>query len=326
MQSLVQYRRLGDVAGEALCLNNLGALQMDRGEHDAAAAHLRPGSRSATATVSSATRVFILANLAELAMKTGDDRLGASVCGTARSRSPSSAGNRAIVCWLEAAVRPHRLAARRPGRRAQPPRATSLDIAMAIGRPSLQLDGVSCFAEILVAQGERGLRAPGSRLRGRAPVDERAQERDDAARAIGAWGAAGARRPAWPGIELDELVHRIVVEADAGPCPADRVDPRRVAEAVGPGVGAVRHREGACARPRLAPPPFPAPTRASPGARNARERPLAYSPAFERTNMRQSQRPSPSSRPSRRRADSRWIDAPAARPSQGRGSPERSPP
>ena len=43
LQSLVQHRQLGDSAGEALCLNNLGSLCIARHEYEAAAAYLQQG-------------------------------------------------------------------------------------------------------------------------------------------------------------------------------------------------------------------------------------------------------------------------------------------
>ena len=44
LESLAQHRRLGDIAGVALCLNNLAALNLDRGALDEVEAHARRSS------------------------------------------------------------------------------------------------------------------------------------------------------------------------------------------------------------------------------------------------------------------------------------------
>jgi hypothetical protein len=89
---------------------------------------------------------------------------------------------------------------------------------MAIGRPSLQLAGVCCFAEILVAQGERDCARRVLAFAAGHPSMV-PQERDEARERLAKWGAVDAPEPAWPGIELGELIHRIVVETDAAHAP-----------------------------------------------------------------------------------------------------------
>ena len=98
-ESLVQHRRLGDVAGEALCLNNLAALQNDLGDYPSALANARASLALCERHGLVSTRGFVLANLTELAMKLGeldaarghaDERAGAGV----------AAGIRATEAWL----------------------------------------------------------------------------------------------------------------------------------------------------------------------------------------------------------------------------------
>ena len=216
MQSLVQYRRLGNVAGEALCLSQLGTLQMDRGEHDAAATHFKAGLDLCDRHGLVSTRGFILANLTELAMKAGDTDTAESY-GHRALEVAALIHNRANVCWLE--LQFVRIALRRGDpAAARNHLRTSLDIAMAIGRPSLQLAGVCCFAEILVAQGERDCARRVLAFAAGHP-SMIPQERDDARERLAKWGAVDAPEPAWPGIELGELIHRIVVETDAAHAP-----------------------------------------------------------------------------------------------------------
>ncbi|WP_372528470.1 hypothetical protein, partial [Piscinibacter sp.] len=116
-------------------------LQVDRGEHASAAVHLKEGLALCDRHGLVSTRGLILANLTELALKTGD----ADAAQTHARRALEVAaltGNRAIESWLKLqfvriALRHGDLSAARTDLRA------SLEIAMAIGRPSLQLAGVA---------------------------------------------------------------------------------------------------------------------------------------------------------------------------------------
>ncbi|CAG0949569.1 Putative HTH-type transcriptional regulator [Burkholderiales bacterium] len=216
MESLVQHRRLADVAGEALCLNNLGALQLDQGEHESAAVHFKAGLALSERHGLVNPRGFILANLTELALKTGDPDAAQDYARRALEVAEQTR-NRATESWLKLqfvriALGRGDLDAARADLRA------SLEAAIAIGRPSLQLAGVSSFAEVLAAQGALDC---ARRVRDFA-VDHPSttvQERDDMLARLGHWGPAVDAEPAWRRPELGELVHRIVVETDVAHSP-----------------------------------------------------------------------------------------------------------
>src|SRR6202007_70513 len=69
LQSLGQHRRLGAVADEALCLNNLGALYLDRQAYESAGAHLHEGLAICERHGLVSTRGLILANLSAISLK-----------------------------------------------------------------------------------------------------------------------------------------------------------------------------------------------------------------------------------------------------------------
>jgi tetratricopeptide (TPR) repeat protein len=211
MQALGQYRQLGDAAGEALCLNNIAALQMDLGDYDAAAVHFGAGLALSERHELVGTRGLILANLTELALKTDDT-------GSAQAHAQDALaiarhiGSRTIESWLDLqlariALRGADLAAARSHLR------TSLDVATAIGRPSLQLAGVALCAEILAAQGEvDGARAVLAYAADHPSMTP--QGRDDLRPVLKRWEVAAGSAATWPGVDLGDLVRRIVVEAE----------------------------------------------------------------------------------------------------------------
>jgi predicted ATPase/DNA-binding SARP family transcriptional activator/Tfp pilus assembly protein PilF len=208
MQSLAQHRRLGDFAGQALCLNNLGALHLDRDDHAAAGNLLREGLVICERHGLVSTRGLILANLTELAMKTHDHDV-AQAHATRALEVAQAAGNRAVASWLR--LQFARLAMHRGDfARARAELAAAVEIAIAIGRPSLQLGGIVCFGDLLDAQGEPQCASRILAFAAEHPSTA-AAERDKIRARL-------AQRPTpgpCLGIELDELLHRIVVEADA---------------------------------------------------------------------------------------------------------------
>ena len=154
-ESLVQHRRLGDVAGEALCLNNLTTLQHDLGDFASALANARaqpgalraawsgrharlrpcqPGRVGARSSASSTTAAATRRRALELALATGN-RV---------DRGLDSAADRADRA-------PRMAISRRRARRC----AISPQLALAIGRPLSLRPRIACFAELLAAQGER---------------------------------------------------------------------------------------------------------------------------------------------------------------------------
>ena len=216
IQSLVQHQRLGDVAGEALCLNNLGALLLDKQEYESAGAHLREGLAICERHGLVSTRGLILANLAEFAMKT-DDHDSAQTHARHALEVAEGIGNRALACWLKLLF--VRLALRRgdwAGARSD--LAASLGIAIAVGRLSLQLAGACCFAEVLEAQGESECAQQIMAFAAAHPSASAAQRAEIRAR-LAQWHLAASAQSAWPGLELDELVHRIVVESNIAHAP-----------------------------------------------------------------------------------------------------------
>ena len=218
LQSLVQHQRLGDAAGEALCLNNLGALYLDRQEYESAGAHLRDGLVICERHGLVSTRGLILANLAELAVNTHDN----DVAGTYGKRAlevAEATGNRGLACWLKLMF--VRLALRRGDREAaRSDLAASLGIAILVGRPLHLLAGVACFAEVLEAQGDSDCARRILVFASNHPSTSAAQRAEIRAR-LAQFPATANAEPAWPGLELelDELVHRIVVESNIAYAP-----------------------------------------------------------------------------------------------------------
>lgn len=215
-RSLLQHRALNDTAGEALCLNNLGALHLDLGEHEAAREHLREGLALCERHGLVGTRALVLANLTELALKAHDAK-GAEFHALRALEAVQATGNRGLAAWLK--LQTAGLALRRADLvAARTDLAEGLEIALALGRPSYLFEGVACFAEILVAQGEVPSARQVLRFCARHPAIGVAQR--DAARArLDTLPPAAASELAWPGLGMEALVHRIVAEARAAHAP-----------------------------------------------------------------------------------------------------------
>ena len=210
LQSLVAHRRLRDVAGEALCLNNLGALHHDRGEHATAAAHLREALALCELHRLVGTRLLVDANLSEVEMNLGD--LAAAQRHAARAvEAAQAAANRPVEAAVKLVIT--RLALRRGDRvAARSGLADALEIAVALGRPALKLAGVRCCADVLEADGEVLCAMQLLAYVADHPATQ-AIERSDLLARIGKLQGGG--RAASPmRLELDALVHRIVVERD----------------------------------------------------------------------------------------------------------------
>jgi hypothetical protein len=96
--------------------------------------------------------------------------------------------------------------------------AEGLSVALEIGSPSLKFNAVESFAELLSAQGEvscahRVLTYAADHPTASAPV------RDEIRRRLETLPAGVNATPAWPGLELDDLLHRIVVESNVAHAP-----------------------------------------------------------------------------------------------------------
>jgi hypothetical protein len=95
--------------------------------------------------------------------------------------------------------------------------ADGMELAIAIGRPTLLIEGILCFGEILAGQGEVACAHAVLDFALAHPITG-AVERDELVRAAARLPAADRRLP-WPGLSLDELAHRIVVERDVAHAP-----------------------------------------------------------------------------------------------------------
>lgn len=113
-ESLARQRRIGDLAGVALCLNSLAGTCLILHDYAAARAHLQEALATTQREGQVFARTYVLGTLAELALKTGDWTLAAEQ-GTQASELAQRSGNRGVYWWMKlllarAAVRRHELA------------------------------------------------------------------------------------------------------------------------------------------------------------------------------------------------------------------------
>jgi hypothetical protein len=96
--------------------------------------------------------------------------------------------------------------------------ADGLGLATTLGAPTLKFVAVLCFAELLEAQGEL---SNAHRVLAFAADHSTATPtvRDQIRSRMAQLPAAPGPQAGWPAIELDELVHRIVVEASLAHAP-----------------------------------------------------------------------------------------------------------
>ncbi|MBL8346526.1 MAG: tetratricopeptide repeat protein [Rubrivivax sp.] len=209
LESMAGYRALGDVAGEAMCLATLATLQWDAGDLPQATAHLKAALEISDRHGLDRTRMVALSNLAALAIESGDHAAARS-WGRRALEIAEATGNRHFAAWMHLqfasiALQERDLALVRSELRA------SLEIALAMDRMPPLLEGVAIFSELLAATGEmlcarRLLRFVVEHPSMALPDSQGLRKRLDE------WSAGAAALPAWPGLALDELVHRIVVE------------------------------------------------------------------------------------------------------------------
>jgi predicted ATPase/DNA-binding SARP family transcriptional activator/tetratricopeptide (TPR) repeat protein len=210
MQSLVQHRALADHAGEALCLNNLAALQLAMNDSAAAAVSLAEGLAICERDGLLATEGYIRANLIEVALNAGD-LAAAQVHAERALKIALTTANRAIAAWTKIQIA--RLALKRGEiDAARSSLSDALSTAIALGLPSLKFDALACFSEILSAQGAM----PDARRvldYAASHPTATASARDEMRRRLATLSTDSTDPPAWPDIELDELLNRIVVES-----------------------------------------------------------------------------------------------------------------
>jgi predicted ATPase/DNA-binding SARP family transcriptional activator len=213
METLQRQQRLGDVAGEALSLNNLSLLCVHRNDYASARTHLTAGLAICERHGFPGIRALILANLLDLAMKTSDIEAAAAHA-PAALEAAHSARNRTVESWVR--LRLVRLALhRRDLVAARTELAASLRLAAAISNPALQLEALGGFAEILEAQGAEDCAALVLAFAAAHPSVAMPVRDDMLARL----GGLAPRERAWPLMDLDTLVHRVILETGTAHAP-----------------------------------------------------------------------------------------------------------
>jgi len=197
-----------------LCLTNLASLYRARHDDEAAGAHLREALVICERDGLQNTRGYALANLAEVTMKAGD--LDASTGHATRAvELGETMGNRVLTGWMKIhlarlAVRHHDLDTAHATLRA------GTEIAVALGIPALKTAAVMCFAELLHAREEPAAARAVLAFAIEHPMTN-GPDRDELGAQLEQWGEQP--RAPWPALGLDELMHRIVVEADLAHAP-----------------------------------------------------------------------------------------------------------
>jgi predicted ATPase len=215
LAALQDFRRLGNVAGEALELLNLGSMQLDRGLLAESLPHLREALTLAGRHGMRATLGLALSNLSGHADATGD------------LEAAQHYGERAIAVLTEVgepssvAATQHRLAvlAERRGERsrAHAQLAEGMRTALTLNMPVLLLSGVLSFATVLALAGEHDVARGLFEYLEAQPLAS-APIRDEAAR-LRTLHCAEATAPPWCGIGLDELAERLASEHELGYAP-----------------------------------------------------------------------------------------------------------
>ena len=96
--------------------------------------------------------------------------------------------------------------------------AEGLSVALELGVPSLKFDAVESFAELLSAQGEVSCARRVLTYAADHPTAN-AVARDEFRRRLETLPAVVNATPPWPKLELDDLLHRIVVESNVAHAP-----------------------------------------------------------------------------------------------------------
>jgi predicted ATPase/DNA-binding SARP family transcriptional activator/Tfp pilus assembly protein PilF len=210
IEAMQEQRRLGDIAGEALSLNNLAALHLEQHELEAAAQYLRPALALCDRIGLATTRSHVLANLAAVELKLGrtDD---AESYGRRALAQAEELGNRTMVSFVRyqfvrLALQRADLAAARAELQA------AMTIALDLRRPALVIEGFICLALVLGAQGATDCAHAIVRFVHEHP-DTSPMERDELAHIVEQLPSPPPAVLAWPAISLDELAHRTVLEA-----------------------------------------------------------------------------------------------------------------
>ena len=209
LEALAEHRRAGDGARLGLSLSNLASLEMLMGHHDAAHAHLNEALALAAQHGLTSTHAFVRANLVDLAMQRGD-LAQAHDQATRALEIAHRAGMRALSGWLELQL--VRLAAR-DGRvdEARARLADVCSVALELHSPALKAAALVALAEVFEA-----LDRPGAARRvlafGAAHEGFNAPDRDELRAHLARRAHEGHAERAWPGMSVDELLRRVVVE------------------------------------------------------------------------------------------------------------------
>ena len=211
LESLAREKGMGDFVGEAMCLSNIGLVYAEKGELSSAVAHLRDALAISERHGLLNMRMLILAHLTAIAVKMNELAL-AETYGNSALEIAESTGNRYTVSHIKLSFL--RLALQRGDTQlARACLEESLRLAGGIGRPALLFEAVSCFAEILAAEGETDCARLVLTFVMNHPLAH-APARDEARARMAQWAARPDAQMAWPGMDFDELVHRMLIEAD----------------------------------------------------------------------------------------------------------------
>ncbi|MES2957753.1 MAG: tetratricopeptide repeat protein [Pseudomonadota bacterium] len=216
LESLVEHRRLGDLASVALCLNNLAALYMARQDYAAAAPYLRESLAISERVGLVSVRAYVLSNLVDIGVRTGDLDAAEGYIGRTLDLA-QAAGNRALLVAMK--LQASRVAIRRgDAGAARVALAAGLESALPLGMPSLNIGAAVTFAELLDATGEAALARRLLAFAIAHPLTS-APDRDEISAQLAQWGRHPGDDLPWPGVELNELLQRIVAEAGLAHAP-----------------------------------------------------------------------------------------------------------
>lgn len=202
-------RDVGDVAGEALAQHNIGRLLHDQGDDGGALASLHAALALCERHALAGFRALVLGSLTNIAVGRGDVA-EARRRGAEAEALLETSGDRGVYAHLLVELASLALL---EGDLPQARRrlADAIRLGRRIGRPSVLAEAVARFPDLLARQG--ATRAADA-VRGYVATDLpglSALERAQARARLG-----GRPAPPWPGLTLDGLCERIVLEADTG--------------------------------------------------------------------------------------------------------------
>lgn len=216
LESLAQHRRIGDSASVALCLCNLGALYLAREEHETARPPLHEALAICDRDGLGGVLPYVLANLFEVELQAGQLDLAQRHLERA-AEATQATGNRALGAWMS--IQAARLAQRRGDfAGARTALASGVEMAVALGVPWAQAQGLLAWAELAHAQGEVAVADRVLAFTAGLPLVS-ATVRDSVLAQRRRWGLPEPSRLAWPGMSVEELLRRIVAEAPLAHAP-----------------------------------------------------------------------------------------------------------